>query len=73
MKQPKRLTRKHKQALSADGLNHHDYMYISETEFFYQFQHKTKKTIKSVDKFWDRRISRNAHKLATKKAENKEK
>ena len=42
MKRPKRLTRQHKEALSANNLNHHDYWYVGETEFYFNFIHKKK-------------------------------
>lgn len=34
MKQPKKLTRVQKQILMDGGYNWHDYMYVSETDFY---------------------------------------
>ena len=56
MKQPKRLTRKQKECLTAHCLNWNDWMLVEETDFCYRVINKKTGAVKSVDKF--RRRSR---------------
>lgn len=51
MKQPKKLTREQKQALSAVHLNAKEWMLIEETDFYLKVINKTTGQRKSVDKF----------------------
>lgn len=55
MKQPKKLTRKQKECLSARDLNWRDWKLVGETEFYYRIVNKKTGVIKSVDKFIRRR------------------
>lgn len=55
MKQPKRLTRKQKECLSAQDLNWREWLLLEETEFSYRLVHKVTGRIKRVDKFVKRR------------------
>lgn len=56
MKQPKKLTRKQKECLSAHYLNCKDWMLVEETEFYYRIINKNTRAVKNVDKF--RRLRR---------------
>lgn len=51
MKQPKRLTRLQKEAVSAAYLNASEWMLVEETEFYLKIIGKTTKKRKIVDKF----------------------
>lgn len=51
MKQPKRLTRKQKECLTAHCLNWNDWMLVEETDFCYRVINKKTGAVKSVDKF----------------------
>ncbi|WP_394918973.1 DUF6906 family protein [uncultured Robinsoniella sp.] len=51
MKQPKKLTRVQKQILMDGGYNWHDYMYVSETDFYLKVIHKKTGILKNVSKF----------------------
>lgn len=64
MKQPKRLTREQKEAVTASYLNADDWMLVEETEFYLKLINKFTEKRRTVDKF--RRMERITW---TKKAE----
>lgn len=51
MKQPKKLTRRQKECLSAHYLNADNWMLVEETEFYLKIINKQTGKIRSVDKF----------------------
>lgn len=51
MKQPKKLTRRQKECLSAHYLSAEDWMLVEETEFYLKIINKQTGKIRSVDKF----------------------
>lgn len=51
MKQPKRLTREQKEAVSASRLNPNNWMLVGESEFYLKIINKDSGIIRSVDKF----------------------
>lgn len=51
MKQPKKLTRRQKECLSAHYLNADNWMLVEETEFYLKIINKKTGKIRSVDKF----------------------
>ena len=51
MKQPKKLTRSQKKAVSAAHLNTSEWMLVEETEFYLKLINKTTNKRKIVDKF----------------------
>lgn len=51
MKQPKKLTREQKEALTASHLNAKEWMLIEETDFYLKVVNKETGQRKSVDKF----------------------
>lgn len=51
MKQPKKLTRKQKECLSAHHLNADNWMLIEETEFYLKVINKESKRKRTLDKF----------------------
>lgn len=51
MKQPKKLTRKQKEAVLAYGYNPDNWMLVEEMEFYIKIIHKESKRIKMIDKF----------------------
>ena len=55
MKQPKRLTRSQKEALSAYYLPAKEYSLVEETEFYIKVIHRDTGRIKMVDKYARRR------------------
>lgn len=55
MKQPKRLTRKQKECLSAHMVNWHNWSFVEETDFSYRMVNKKTGAIKSFDKFTRRK------------------
>lgn len=51
MKQPKKLTREQKEAVSASYLNTNEWMLVEETEFYLKLINKFTNKRKIVDKF----------------------
>lgn len=51
MKQPKKLTRSQKEAVSAAHLNASEWMLVEETEFYLKLINKSTNKRKIVDKF----------------------
>lgn len=51
MKQPKKLTRAHKIAVSAHNLNANNWSIIEETEFYLKIIHKQTGKTRKIDKF----------------------
>lgn len=51
MKQPKKLTYDQKCCLTAHDLNWKEWMFVAETDFYYEIIHKKTGVIKMVDKF----------------------
>lgn len=51
MKQPKRLTREQKIAVSANGLNPDNWMLVEQTEFYLKIIHKPSNKIRRVDRY----------------------
>lgn len=51
MKQPKRLTRSQKEAVSAAYLNPNDWLLVEETDFYLRIINKESKKARMVDKF----------------------
>lgn len=51
MKQPKKLTREQKEAVSAHYLKASDWMLLEETEFYLKIMHKMTGQRRAVDKF----------------------
>ncbi len=51
MKQPKKLTREQKEAVSASYLNTNEWMLVEETEFYLKLINKVTNKRKIVDKF----------------------
>ncbi len=51
MKQPKKLTREQKIAVSANGLNPDNWMLIEQTEFYLKIIHKSSEKIRRVNRY----------------------
>ena len=51
MKQPKKLTRKQKECVSAHYLNPDDWVFLEEAEFYYIIMRKDSGQKKWIDKF----------------------
>ena len=51
MKQPKKLTRRQKECLSAHHLRADNWMLVEETEFYLKVIHKQTNKIRMLDKF----------------------
>lgn len=51
MKQPKKLTREQKIAVSASGLNSDNWMLIEQSEFYLKIIHKSSGKIGRVDRY----------------------
>lgn len=51
MKQPKKLTREQKIAVSAHGLNPDNWMLVEQTEFYLKIIHKSSEKIRRVDRY----------------------
>lgn len=51
MKQPKKLTREQKIAVSAHGLNPDNWMLIEQTEFYLKIIHKTSDKTRRIDRY----------------------
>ena len=51
MKQPKRLTREQKLAVSVSGLNAENWMLVEQTEFYLKIIHKTSGKTRRVDRY----------------------
>lgn len=51
MKQPKKLTRRQKECLSAYNLNPENWMLVEETDFYLKIINKQTKSRKILDKF----------------------
>lgn len=51
MKQPKKLTREQKIAVSATGLNPRNWMLAEQTEFYLKIIHKTSGKIRRIDRY----------------------
>lgn len=50
MKNPKRLTREQKIAVSANGLNPDNWLLIEQSEFYLKIIHKSSKKIRRIDR-----------------------
>lgn len=51
MKQPKKLTREQKIAVSASGLNAENWMLVEQTEFYLKIIHKRSGKTRRVDRY----------------------
>lgn len=51
MKNPKRLTREQKIAVSAAGLNANNWMLVEQTEFYLKIIHKTYGKMRRIDRY----------------------
>lgn len=51
MKQPKKLTREQKIAVSATGINVKNWMLIEQTEFYLKIIHKTSDKTRRIDRY----------------------
>lgn len=51
MKQPKKLTREQKVAVSAAGLNSDNWMLAEQTEFYLRIIHKTSGKTRRIDRY----------------------
>ncbi len=51
MKQPKKLTREQKMAVSAAGLNVENWMLVEQTEFYLKIIHKTSGKTRRIDRY----------------------
>lgn len=51
MKQPKKLTREQKMAVSAAGLNADNWALIEQTEFYLKIVHKTSGKTRRIDRY----------------------
>lgn len=51
MKQPKRVTRKQKEAVSASGYLPDNWMLIEQTEFYLKIIHKITNTCRTIDRY----------------------
>lgn len=51
MKQPKKLTREQKVAVSAAGLNAENWMLIEQTEFYLKIIHKSSGKTRRIDRY----------------------
>ena len=51
MKQPKRLTREQKEAVSASGYLPDNWMLIEQTEFYLKIIHKITNTRRTIDRY----------------------
>lgn len=51
MKQPKRLTKEQKIAVSAAGLNAENWMFVEQTEFYLKIIHKTSGKMRRIDRY----------------------
>lgn len=51
MKQPKKLTREQKIAVSAHGLNPDNWMLIEQTESYLKIIHKITNTCRTIDRY----------------------
>lgn len=51
MKQPKKLTREQKIAVSAAGLSANNWMLVEQTEFYMKIIHKTSGKIRRIDRY----------------------
>lgn len=51
MKQPKKLTREQKMAVSDAGLNAENWMLVERTEFYLKIIHKTSGRIRKIDRY----------------------
>lgn len=51
MKQPKKLTREQKIAVSAANLNPDNWSLMEQTEFYLKIIHKTSETVRLVDRY----------------------
>lgn len=50
MKQPKKLTREQKMAVSAAGINAENWMLVEKTEFYLKIIHKTSGKMRRIDR-----------------------
>lgn len=51
MKQPKKLTREQKIAVSAAGINVKNWMLVEQTEFYLKIIHKTSGKTRRIDRY----------------------
>lgn len=51
MKQPKKLTREQKIAVSSAGLNADNWMLVEQTEFYLKIIHKTSGKTRRIDRY----------------------
>lgn len=51
MKQPKKLTKEQKTAVSAAGLNAENWMLVEQSEFYLKIMHKTLNKTRRVDRY----------------------
>ena len=51
MKQPKKLTREQKMAVSAAGLNAENWMLVEQTEFYLKIIHKISGKTRRIDRY----------------------
>lgn len=51
MKQPKKLTREQKMAVSAAGINAENWILVEQTEFYLKIIHKTSGKTRRVDRY----------------------